>query len=485
MHGAINFIAQQNLLSKLTIEFMQKTAGGFFKVGWIRRERRNTGGWKRQYFVLWPKEPHPAIGRLLVYYNDDNPGSRPKGVVQILTPVIRAPKTPRPDYFCIRLNSTRLYELQPLKATPKKLILGFESETEIRDWIEALRIVSISTPKSSGLKPEVLQNPSCCGWLLKRSDGAITWWKKRWFELQGTQLIYWDSSKEQREGSFNVENYELFFPVWPEAHREYEIILVATGYADDQRKRHSQYLCADDEPTFNAWKEAFKAKMRMGNDTQNQGRMLASVNYKRTKSRLEIVSPRIGNIDEGSLVTPKVDRKLCPEDFDVQNVIGKGGFGKVLLVTRRSPGQGAALLKTRSGTPKQLLAMKIMSKEYLIMQDQVQHIQNECQILQKLDHPFIVSLRYAFANKSSLFLVLGFERGGDLYHHMQTQHRFNDDQTCFIASEIVLAIGHLHQQDIAFRDLKAENVLLDEHGHIRLTGNVSLSFPSLTGKKTS
>ena len=86
--------------------------------------------------------------------------------------MIRAPKTPRPDYFCIRLNANRLLELKPMRTAAQKLILGFETEDEIREWIAALRQV---TTVAAGLKDEVAVDPSCCGWLLKRSDGAITW----------------------------------------------------------------------------------------------------------------------------------------------------------------------------------------------------------------------------------------------------------------------------------------------------------------------
>jgi serine/threonine protein kinase len=88
-------------------------------------------------------------------------------------------------------------------------------------------------------------------------------------------------------------------------------------------------------------------------------------------------------------------------------------------------------------------------------------------VLQQVAHPFIVSLRYAFHNESSLFLVLDFIRGGDLYHHMELVGRFEEPAARVIAAEIVLAVGHLHARDIAFRDLKVPLLIHHTPHHIK------------------
>ena len=99
------------------------------------------------------------------------------------------------------------------------------------------------------------------------------------------------------------------------------------------------------------------------------------------------------------------------------------------------------------------------------------HIQQERRILQEVgDHPFIITLEYAFHNDNSLFLVLEFCQGGDVYETMQARpehHRhFSEAETHFIAAELTCALAHLHAKDIAFRDLKPENVLFDMGGHV-------------------
>ena len=85
-----------------------------------------------------------------------------------------------------------------------------------------------------------------------------------------------------------------------------------------------------------------------------------------------------------------------------------------------------------------------------------------------MDHPFIVSLQFAFQTEDKLYLVLDFFNGGELFTHLKNQRRFTEPVAKFYAAEIFLAIEYLHSLKIIYRDLKPENILLDEDGHIRL-----------------
>ena len=122
---------------------------------------------------------------------------------------------------------------------------------------------------------------------------------------------------------------------------------------------------------------------------------------------------------------------------------------------------------------KRWMAMKVMAKSRVVAEQQVEHVQQERKLLQRLDHPFVVSLEYAFQSSNSLFLVMEFCQGGDLYQHMHSKpigsRHFAEAAAKFIVAELVLALGHLHESDIVYRDLKPENVLFDTQGHVRLT----------------
>lgn len=105
-------------------------------------------------------------------------------------------------------------------------------------------------------------------------------------------------------------------------------------------------------------------------------------------------------------------------------------------------------------------------------------------ILEKLNHPFIVKLHYAFQTPEKLYFVIDFLNGGELFWHLRKEHRFSEDRTRFYAAEIVLALECLHKNGVIYRDLKPENVLLDKDGHIKLT-DFGLSKTGISGDNMS
>ena len=88
-----------------------------------------------------------------------------------------------------------------------------------------------------------------------------------------------------------------------------------------------------------------------------------------------------------------------------------------------------------------------------------------------MDHPFIIALECAFHTDAMLYLVFEFMHGGDLYVTAQGRPEkcYTEEESLFIVAEITMALGHLHEREIVFRDLKPENVLFDTTGHMRLT----------------
>jgi len=149
------------------------------------------------------------------------------------------------------------------------------------------------------------------------------------------------------------------------------------------------------------------------------------------------------------------DTRVGPDDFDLLKVIGRGAFGKVMQV--------------RYKKNDVVYAMKILKKKQIVARNQINHTKSERKILQALQHPFLMKLRFAFQTDSKLYLVLDYYRGGELFFHLKRRRKFTESEAKIFVAEVALALGYLHSLDIIYRDLKPENILLHQSGHICLT----------------
>ncbi|NXF89642.1 CTRO kinase, partial [Eubucco bourcierii] len=150
-------------------------------------------------------------------------------------------------------------------------------------------------------------------------------------------------------------------------------------------------------------------------------------------------------------------RELQPsvKDFEVKSVVGCGHFGEVKVVREKVTGD--------------VYAMKVMSKESLLAQEQVSFFEEERSILSQSTSPWIPQLQYAFQDKKSLYLVMEYQPGGDLLSLLNRyEDQLDESMVQFYLAELVLAIHSVHQMGYVHRDIKPENVLIDRTGHIKL-----------------
>jgi len=113
--------------------------------------------------------------------------------------------------------------------------------------------------------------------------------------------------------------------------------------------------------------------------------------------------------------------------------------------------------------------MKILNKARIHRLKQTEHIHNEKNVLRQINHPFIVRLFNSFKDSKSLYLLLEFIPGGELFNYIRRSGKLTSEVSRLYAAEIVLALEHLHSKRILYRDLKPENILIDETGHVKLT----------------
>ncbi|KAI8086213.1 camp-dependent protein kinase 1 [Halteromyces radiatus] len=142
-------------------------------------------------------------------------------------------------------------------------------------------------------------------------------------------------------------------------------------------------------------------------------------------------------------------------DFHIMRTLGTGSFGRVHLIQSR--------VNARH------YAMKVLKKTEVVRLKQVEHTNDEKHILESVAHPFLVNMWGTFQDDTNLYMVMDYVAGGELFSILRRSHRFPDHVAKFYAGEVLLALEYLHSKDIIYRDLKPENLLLDNQGHIKIT----------------
>ncbi|KAG2823230.1 hypothetical protein PC116_g6341 [Phytophthora cactorum] len=192
------------------------------------------------------------------------------------------------------------------------------------------------------------------------------------------------------------------------------------------------------------------------------GSNLAATNPSQPPKPRNEMAAREGNATQVSHLAFKnkyqQDLALGPRDFEFVKVLGRGAFAKVYLV------------RGKGSNRDKWYALKAYNKQAIVQKNQAQYIHTEKAALQACsDHPYIVTLYYAFQSQDRLFLVMEYCGGGDLLSALTRRKAFTESEAAFYIGEIALALSHLHSKNIVFRDLKPENVVMDLDGHCLLT----------------
>jgi CRP-like cAMP-binding protein len=195
--------------------------------------------------------------------------------------------------------------------------------------------------------------------------------------------------------------------------------------------------------------------------TRILGSLQAVIN-RETTQRLEVLKGA-GPSDEAE---PQLNLKF--NDLTTLAVLGSGTFGRVTLVQDKKS--------------KAVYALKAMLKSEIVAHKQQSNVLNEKNVMISSNHTFILRLFQTFKDSKKLYMLLEFVQGGELFSvlHTATGDGVPDASAKFYGAAVMLAIGYLHNKDIAYRDMKPENCLIDKNGYPKL---VDFGFAKvITGK---
>ncbi|EDV23341.1 uncharacterized protein TRIADDRAFT_57859 [Trichoplax adhaerens] len=170
------------------------------------------------------------------------------------------------------------------------------------------------------------------------------------------------------------------------------------------------------------------------------------------------------------IYNPFKDEAPSEHDFKPIKLISRGAYGSVFLVRHRNTGQR--------------FAMKKISKQGMLLRNQVKQVFNERDILTFVDNPFIVSMWCSFQTRKHLCMVMEYCEGGDCATLLKHIGPLPLEMAKMYFAETILGIEYIHSYGIVHRDLKPENLLITSLGHIKLT-DFGLSKVGLMNLTTS
>lgn len=156
-------------------------------------------------------------------------------------------------------------------------------------------------------------------------------------------------------------------------------------------------------------------------------------------------------------------------DFQVMRTLAMGEFGHVDLVRMND-------------SLKSCFAMRVLKKQLILSSGQREHIQRERDILMEAHCPFIVRLYQTFQNMDFLYMLTESCLGGDLLTLLKEKGTLDESSCRFYTACVVEALTFLHCQGVVHRDVKPENVVLDEHGYAKMIGSGCLKKMNVSRK---
>ena len=170
------------------------------------------------------------------------------------------------------------------------------------------------------------------------------------------------------------------------------------------------------------------------------------------------VKKRHSLLDDNNSLTIKLKSKnnYTKDDFEVVTFSGKGAYGTVLQVY------------LKNDPKKKIYAIKKLDINSLFSVNRLYQAYLENDILNELDSPYIVKLYGAFEADGKIHIIMDYLSKGDLSYFIKTNFPLKDEIIRFYSAEIVLFLEYMQSKRLIHRDLKPQNIMIDEKGHLKV-----------------
>ncbi|KAJ1688818.1 hypothetical protein LUZ63_012973 [Rhynchospora breviuscula] len=148
-------------------------------------------------------------------------------------------------------------------------------------------------------------------------------------------------------------------------------------------------------------------------------------------------------------------KSILLEKYEVGRLLGQGTFAKVYLAKNLKSGQTVAL--------------KAFDKEKVFKVGLTEQIKREISVMKMVNHPNIIKLYEVMATKKKIYFVMEYAKGGELFQKIAKGGRVKEEIAHRYFRQLIDAVDFCHSRGIYHRDLKLENLLLDEEDNLKVT----------------
>ncbi|MCO5582493.1 hypothetical protein L7F22_036390 [Adiantum nelumboides] len=244
-------------------------------------------------------------------------------------------------------------------------------------------------------------------------------------------------AEESRLGALKISQEEA-------SHSPAEETVVASSITQQKVAAAKQYI-----------ENHYRTQMKSLQDRKER-RWLLERKLKNADLSEEEHQNRIKDLERKETENMRLQRqRLGMDDFEPLTIIGRGAFGEVRLCRMKATGE--------------IYAMKKLKKTEMLNRGQVEHVRAERNLLAEVDSRCIVKLHYSFQDSDYLYLIMEYLPGGDMMTLLMRKETLSEDVARFYIAETILAIESIHRHNYIHRDIKPDNLLLDQDGHMKLS----------------